>query len=156
MIGTEAAYAKVNLGLDILGTRSDGYHEMRMVMQAVSLCDMVTVESNTGDFALRMEGFTPPEGKKTLEQQAAEGTLPPVGAVAEEAADEEEFKGGKGRTFLKVFLVILVMLLVIEVAGIAVKIAAPTSGAAEFIDNQLHKVFQLFGDEDTNPENYNA
>ena len=79
MIGTEAAYAKVNLGLDILGTRSDGYHEMRMVMQTVSLCDMVTVESNTGDFALRMEGFTPPEGKKTLEQQAAEAFFCHVG-----------------------------------------------------------------------------
>ena len=32
MIGTRAAYAKVNLALDILGTRPDGYHEMRMVM----------------------------------------------------------------------------------------------------------------------------
>ena len=32
------AYAKVNLALDILGTRPDGYHEMRMVMQTISLC----------------------------------------------------------------------------------------------------------------------
>lgn len=72
MIGTRSAYAKVNLGLDILGTRADGYHEMRMIMQSVSLCDTVTVESNTGAFSLYMEGFTPPEGKKTLEQQAAE------------------------------------------------------------------------------------
>ncbi len=92
-----------------------------------------------------------------LEQQAAEGTLPPVGAAAEEEADEEEeIKGGKGRTFLKVCLVILVILLVIEVAGVAIKIAAPTSGAANFIDNQLNKVFQLIGEEDTTPEDYNA
>lgn len=72
MIGTNAAYAKVNLALDILGTRPDGYHEMRMIMQSVSLCDTVTVESNPDGFALHMEGFAPPEGKKTLEQRAAE------------------------------------------------------------------------------------
>ena len=92
-----------------------------------------------------------------LEQQAAEGTLPPVGVDAEAAEDEEEeIQGGKGRTFLKVCLVILVILLVIEVAGVAIKIAAPTSGAANFIDNQLNKVFQLIGEEDTAPEDYNA
>lgn len=97
------------------------------------------------------------EDLTALEQQAAEGTLPPVGAPAEETVEEEEeIKGGKGRTFLKVCLVILVILLVIEVAGVAIKIAAPTSGAANFIDNQLNKVFQLIGEEDTAPEDYNA
>jgi 4-diphosphocytidyl-2-C-methyl-D-erythritol kinase len=79
MIGTGAAYAKVNLGLDILGTRADGYHEMRMIMQSVSLCDTVTVKSSTGAFSLYMEGFTPPEGKKTLEQQAAEAFFHHIG-----------------------------------------------------------------------------
>ncbi len=33
------AYAKVNLTLDVLGKRPDGYHEMDMIMQSVSLCD---------------------------------------------------------------------------------------------------------------------
>ena len=79
MIGTGAAYAKVNLGLDILGTRPDGYHEMRMIMQSVSLCDTVTVASSDGDFSLSMEGFTPPAGKKTLEQQAAEAFFRHIG-----------------------------------------------------------------------------
>ena len=37
------AYAKLNLTLDILGKRDDGYHEMQMVMQTVSLHDDVTV-----------------------------------------------------------------------------------------------------------------
>lgn len=37
------APAKINLALDILGLRPDGYHEMRMVMQTVSLCDTVTL-----------------------------------------------------------------------------------------------------------------
>ena len=92
-----------------------------------------------------------------LEKQAAEGTLPPVGITAEELEEEEEeVHGGKGRTFLKICLVILIILLVIEIAGVAIKILAPTSGANDFIDNQLNKVFQLIGDEDTDPENYNA
>ena len=46
------AYAKVNLALDILGRRDDGYHTMRMVMQAVSLGDTVTVTETAGGFAL--------------------------------------------------------------------------------------------------------
>ena len=42
---TIPAYAKLNLTLDILGKRDDGYHELRMVMQTVSLCDDVPVPS---------------------------------------------------------------------------------------------------------------
>ena len=34
---TEIAYAKINLGLDVLGKRADGYHEVSMVMQSISL-----------------------------------------------------------------------------------------------------------------------
>ena len=41
---TLTAPAKVNLALDILGARSDGYHDMKMVMQTISLCDTVSVE----------------------------------------------------------------------------------------------------------------
>ena len=67
------APAKVNLALDILGRREDGYHEMRMVMQTVSLCDTVTVEETAEGFFLRTDGDFIPAGKKTLEQQAAEG-----------------------------------------------------------------------------------
>ena len=37
------AYAKINLILNVLGTRPDGYHEVEMLMQAISLCDVVTV-----------------------------------------------------------------------------------------------------------------
>ena len=36
---TERAYAKLNLSLDVTGRREDGYHEMVMLMQTVSLCD---------------------------------------------------------------------------------------------------------------------
>ena len=36
---TVRALAKINLGLDVLGKREDGYHEVRMVMQTVNLFD---------------------------------------------------------------------------------------------------------------------
>ena len=38
-----AAYAKVNLTLNVTGKRPDGYHELESVMHAVTLCDDVTV-----------------------------------------------------------------------------------------------------------------
>ena len=35
------AYAKINLFLDVLGKREDGFHELRTVMQTVGLCDEI-------------------------------------------------------------------------------------------------------------------
>ena len=75
----EQAPAKINLTLDILGRRSDGYHELRMVMQSVSLCDTVTVEETGTGFTLLADGFTVPAGKSSLEQQAAEAFFAAVG-----------------------------------------------------------------------------
>ena len=42
------APAKLNLTLDILGLRPDGYHELDMLMQAVSLCDTLEITAGTG------------------------------------------------------------------------------------------------------------
>ena len=39
---TRKAYAKINLGLDALRKRADGYHELAMVMQTVDVCDELT------------------------------------------------------------------------------------------------------------------
>jgi len=41
---TKKAYAKINLYLDVMGQRPDGYHDIKSVMQQVSLHDDVTVE----------------------------------------------------------------------------------------------------------------
>jgi 4-diphosphocytidyl-2-C-methyl-D-erythritol kinase len=43
------ARAKLNLTLDVLGRRADGYHELRMVMQSVELCDTLRLATDTGD-----------------------------------------------------------------------------------------------------------
>ena len=40
----ERAYAKINLGLDVLRKRPDGYHEVKMIMQTVDICDELTLE----------------------------------------------------------------------------------------------------------------
>lgn len=40
------AFAKVNLSFDIVGRRDDGYHDIRSIMQAISLADDITVETD--------------------------------------------------------------------------------------------------------------
>lgn len=39
---TRKAYAKINLGLDVLRRRPDGYHEVKMIMQTVGIYDILT------------------------------------------------------------------------------------------------------------------
>ena len=38
------AFGKVNLGLDVLRRREDGYHEVRMIMQTIQLFDRISIE----------------------------------------------------------------------------------------------------------------
>lgn len=44
----EKAYAKVNLTLDVIGKREDGYHDLKSVMQTVSLYDDIYLDVDTG------------------------------------------------------------------------------------------------------------
>ena len=44
----EGAYAKVNLTLDVLGKREDGYHDLKSVMQTISLRDDIEIDVGTG------------------------------------------------------------------------------------------------------------
>lgn len=43
------AYAKVNIGLDVLRRREDGYHDVKMVMQTVNLFDELTIEDTESE-----------------------------------------------------------------------------------------------------------
>lgn len=50
---TVTAPAKVNLHLEVLGLRSDGFHELAMVMQSIDLCDRLSVANRAdGDLQL--------------------------------------------------------------------------------------------------------
>lgn len=41
---TLKALAKINLGLDVIGKRADGYHEVRMIMQTIHLYDRISIK----------------------------------------------------------------------------------------------------------------
>ena len=41
------AMAKINLGLDILGKREDGYHEVRMLMQTIQMYDLLDIRKKS-------------------------------------------------------------------------------------------------------------
>ena len=59
------ALAKLNLSLDVLGKRPDGYHDMKMVMQSITLSDDITVTDNDGQ-GIRVSsnvGFLPTNEK---------------------------------------------------------------------------------------------
>ena len=44
----EGAFAKVNLTLDVLGKRADGYHDLKSVMQTISIRDDIEIDLDTG------------------------------------------------------------------------------------------------------------
>ena len=44
----EGAFAKVNLTLDVLGKREDGYHDLQSVMQTLSIRDDIEIDVGTG------------------------------------------------------------------------------------------------------------
>jgi 4-diphosphocytidyl-2-C-methyl-D-erythritol kinase len=45
----QQALAKLNLTLDVLGRREDGYHDMCMVMQSITLADTLTITPTSGE-----------------------------------------------------------------------------------------------------------
>lgn len=66
------AYAKLNLALDITGRRGDGYHFMRMVMQAVALHDLVAVErAGTADIFIACDDPDVPCDERNFCHKAA-------------------------------------------------------------------------------------
>ncbi len=66
------ALAKINLGLDVLGRRENGYHDVRMVMQTIYLYDNVTLEK-TEESGIRLETnlFYLPVDEKNIAYKAA-------------------------------------------------------------------------------------
>lgn len=66
------AYGKINLGLDVVRKREDGYHEVRMIMQTVGIYDKVVMEK-AGESGIHVETNLPyvPNGEGNLAYRAA-------------------------------------------------------------------------------------
>ena len=60
---TVTAPAKVNLHLEVLGLRSDGFHELAMVMQSIDLADRLSFQ-NTADAQLSLSCDDPPQPQR--------------------------------------------------------------------------------------------
>jgi len=67
---TVSAPAKLNMTLEVLGKRQDGYHEIRSVVQAVNLCDRLRFRlSDVTEFRCDMPGWVP---EKSLVSKATD------------------------------------------------------------------------------------
>ncbi len=78
------AMAKINLSLDVLRERADGYHDLRMVMQSVLLHDTVKIEMQAQPgIRLRMKGTDQlPEDSRNIAWRAARRMLDAAGSDA--------------------------------------------------------------------------
>ena len=64
------AYAKLNLSLDILRRREDGYHDLQMVMQSISLADTLTITPGAGRMDTNLS-YLPADGRNLAQAAAA-------------------------------------------------------------------------------------
>ena len=66
------ALAKINLGLDVVRKREDGYHEVRMVMQTIHLFDRLEISKNTsGEITMETNLSFLPTNENNLVYKAA-------------------------------------------------------------------------------------
>jgi len=73
------APAKVNLHLEILSKRPDGYHDIRTLMHRVDLCDELAMSLEGQGIKLVADGEGVPEGGKNLACRAAQVFFEEVG-----------------------------------------------------------------------------
>ena len=65
------SYAKVNLGLEVLGLRQDGYHELRTVFQTIDLHDDLVLRPQARDVTVRCAHPAVPSDESNLAGRAA-------------------------------------------------------------------------------------
>ncbi len=68
----EAAHAKINLTLNVIRRREDGYHEVEMVMQSLELADIVRLRQVESGIRLKTSSAQIPAGKDNLAWRAAQ------------------------------------------------------------------------------------
>ena len=68
----EGAFAKINLTLDVLGKRDDGYHDIKSVMQTISIRDDIEIDLDTGkEWTLKCDKEEIPTDERNLAWKAA-------------------------------------------------------------------------------------
>ncbi len=87
------AYAKINLSLDITGVRTDGYHEVAMIMQTIPLRDKITLTSvprktpgSNTTITIQCDDRSLPTNQKNIAWKAARlmlDTFPAIQAATE-------------------------------------------------------------------------
>lgn len=77
----EKANAKINLALDVLQKRTDGYHEVRMIMQSVDLADLLRIYPATA-LTVTTDCDDLPDGPDNLAYRAAQAFEKATGKVA--------------------------------------------------------------------------
>lgn len=78
---TIQAPAKINYLLDVIRRRSDGYHDLRMIMQRVNLCDDITITLNeTSDLTVTCGKNGVPDGPGNIAWKAARSMLDLAGS----------------------------------------------------------------------------
>ncbi len=65
------AHAKVNLGLEVLGTRADGYHELRTLFQTISIHDDIVLRPQGSEITIRCDHPAVPTDETNLAVRAA-------------------------------------------------------------------------------------
>ena len=80
----EKAYAKLNLSLDVVSRREDGFHELAMLMQTVSVCDELTIErSDSGCVRAVCSLHFIPTDERNLAVRAARCYLEAIGETGQ-------------------------------------------------------------------------
>lgn len=65
------AYAKINISLDVVGKRADGYHLLKMIMQTIDLYDVVKVKKiNNGIILNSDKSYIPTDARNTAYKAA--------------------------------------------------------------------------------------
>jgi 4-diphosphocytidyl-2-C-methyl-D-erythritol kinase len=75
------AYAKVNLGLEVLGVRDDGYHELRTIFQTIDLHDDVVLRPRRRGVVVLCDHPGVPRDGSNLAARAAEALLKHAGVA---------------------------------------------------------------------------
>lgn len=66
------SFAKINLTLDVLGKRTDGYHNVKMIMQTVSLFDLILVDQTKSGISISTNLRFLPTNEKNIAYAAAQ------------------------------------------------------------------------------------